>query len=117
MRGDGRVYLRGRIWWMQFSHRGTTYKESCETSDETAARKKLRKRIAEVSTGKRIPTEDRVTFEDLATALLTDYELNGKRSIRGARLSLSHLRGYFGPDRAIEITSDRVRAYALQRQQ
>jgi len=117
MRGDGRVYLRGHVWWMAFSHRNVTYKESCETGDETAARKKLRKRIAEVSTGKRIPTEERVTFEDLATALLTDYELNGKRSTGRAGLSLTHLRGYFGPDRAIDITTDRIRAYALARQQ
>jgi integrase len=117
MRGDGRVYLRGNIWWMQFSYRGVTYKESAGTADEKTARKKLRKRVAEVSTGKVHPTEERVAFEDLAGALIADYELNSRRSIRGVRLSLSHLQTHFGLDRAINITTDRIRAYARLRQE
>ena len=42
--------------------------------------------------------------------LLTDYEVNGKRSLDSAKLSVKHLREFFGSERAIDITLDRVRS-------
>jgi integrase len=57
-----------------------------------------------------------LTFDDLAQALLADYQINGRRSARSARLSVSHLRKFFGFDRAIDITTDRIKAYAADRQ-
>lgn len=48
--------------------------------------------------------------------LLTDYEINGKRSVESVRLSLKHLREFFGLGRAIDITPDRVGAYVRDRQ-
>lgn len=62
------------------------------------------------------PSEDRLTFEDLANMVLTDYEINGKRSIDSLRLSIRHLREFFGLGRAIDITPDRVGAYVRERQ-
>jgi integrase len=63
------------------------------------------------------PEIDRVTFEDLATMLENDYVANGRRSLRGIRQSrLPNLRRFFGEDRAIDITTDRVTAYIAQRQ-
>ena len=57
-----------------------------------------------------------LTFDDLAQALLADYQINGRRSLRSARLSISHLRKFFGFDRAVDITTDRIKAYAADRQ-
>jgi hypothetical protein len=48
--------------------------------------------------------------------MLADYQLNGRRSLRSARLSVTHLRKFFGFDRAIGITTDRIKAYAADRQ-
>ena len=62
------------------------------------------------------PSEERVTFEDLTSMLLTDYEINGKRSLESAKLSIKHLRPFFGSVRAIDITPDRVRSYVRERQ-
>jgi len=117
MRGMGRIYRRGTTVWIQYSHRGRIFRESSHSDRETVARRLLKKRLGEIGMQKFIgPAEERVTFEDLAAALLTDYQVNAKRSVRGARLSMQHLRSYFGTDRALDITTDRICAYKLERQ-
>src|SRR5574341_451068 len=117
MRGMGRVFKRGSVWWIGYYHRGKEIRESSESESEAQARKLLKKRLGEIGRGRLIgPVEEKITFEAMAEDLLRDYETNGKRSVRSARLSASHLRGFFGLDRALDITTDRVRAYISQRQ-
>jgi site-specific recombinase XerD len=62
------------------------------------------------------PGEERLSFEDLAKMLIVDYEINGKRSLESVRLSIRHLREFFGLDRAVDITADRVAKYVRERQ-
>ena len=77
MRGDGRIYQRGGIWWVQYSHRGQKIRESSQgflyngkPSDGTskrAAEKMLQERRRTAGTAQFIgPQAERVTFEDLA---------------------------------------------------
>src|SRR5216683_1126627 len=113
MRGMGRVFKRGSVYWISYYHRGKEFRESSESDNESAAKKLLKKRIGEVAQGRlRGANQERVTLDDLAQALLADYQINGRRSARSARLSISHLRTFFGFDRAIDITTDRIKAYA-----
>ena len=117
MRGMGRVFKRGPVYWIAYYHRGREYRESSESENESAAKKLLKKRIGEVAQGQlHGANQDRLTFDDLAEALLADYQINGRRSLRSARLSISHLRKFFGFYRAIDITTDRIKAYAADRQ-
>jgi hypothetical protein len=67
----------------------------------------LKRRLAELSVGRFIPSEDKLTFEDMARDLVNDYEINGKRSLDSVNYHLKHLRGFFGMDRAVDITPDR----------
>ena len=118
MRGMGRIFKRGSVYWIAYYHRGKEHRESSHSESEKEARRLLKKRIGEVGTGRFTgPREERFTFEDLAKALLTDYEINGGDRSDSARLSISHLREFFGLERAIDITTDRVKAYAANRQQ
>ena len=68
---------------------------------ETLAGKLLKKRLGEIGRGRLIgPNEEKVTFESMATDLVNDYKVNGKRSVRSAELSIRHLRVvHFGPRR------------------
>src|SRR5262245_23489369 len=60
--------------------------------------------------------EKKVTFENMVEWLKADYKLNDLRSLEsGALVNVSHLRQFFGFDKAISITSDRIRTYQLQR--
>jgi len=113
----GRVFKRGSVYWISYYHRGKEFRESSESDNESTAKKLLKKRIGEVAQGRLLgANQDRLTFDDLAQALLADYQINGRRSLRSARLSISHLRTFFGFDRAVDITTDRIKAYAADRQ-
>ena len=58
---------------------------------------------------------ERLTFDDLANMYLTDYRVNGKRSLKDAKRNVECLRDNFGFDRAMDITADRIAAYAAKR--
>ena len=49
---------------------------------------------------------------------MTDYKLNGRRSLKTAALNnVKHLRAFFGFNRAIDISSDRLKTYQLRRRE
>ena len=118
VRGLGRIYKRGSVWWIAYYHRGKEHRESTESDRESQAKKLLKKRLGEIGRGILIgPVEGKVRFDDLAQGLITDYKVNGKRSVSSAELSIRHLRDFFGFDRALDITTDRVMTYIGVRQQ
>jgi integrase len=109
----------GRTWWIEFyNERGQRRRERIGTSKSLAATV-LKKRLVERAEGKLLdrPKGHRVKFEDLAKDLLTDYRVNGRKSLGRAERSLKHLRDFFGRDRAVDITTDRIKSYILQRQE
>jgi integrase len=117
MRGMGRIFKRGSVYWVAYYRRGEEHRESSGSENENRARKLLKKRLGETSRGQFIgPSEEKLTFDDLATILTTDYEINRKRSIESVRLSIKHLREFFALNRAIDITPDRVSTYVRERQ-
>ena len=118
MRGMGRIFKRGSVYWIAFYHRGKEYRESSGSESESAAKQLLKQRIGEAGRGRLVGrTEDKVTFDDLAQGLLADYQINARRSLRSAHLSIRHLGGLFGLERAVDITANRVKAYAASRQE
>ena len=117
MRGMGRIFKRGPVYWIAYSYRGKEYRESSRSETESQARKLLKKRIGETNAGTFIgPNEERLTFEGIADMLLTDYQINGKRSIPTLRGLIRHLSDSFAMTRAVDITADRIAAYIARRQ-
>src|SRR5690242_20561692 len=101
MRGMGRIFKRGSVYWIAFYHRGREHRESAKSDNESVARKLLKERIGQAGHGNLVGArQERPTFDDLAQGFLADYQINGRRSVRSARLSISHLRSFFGFDRA-----------------
>lgn len=116
-RGDGRLYQRGRIWWIQYNHRGHVFRESTRSADERLARRLLRKRLGEIGGGIFLgPKTERTTFDELATEIENDYRINGRKSADKLPLRLTYLRDTFGHDRAIDITTDRIKGFIVRRQ-
>ncbi len=117
-RGMGGTFQRGRIWWISFYHRGRQFRESTKSEGQAEANKLLKRRLGEISAKNFVPDEEKVDFEDLAQSLEADYKLNGRRSLKTAALNnIGHLRGFFGFDRAVDITSDRIRRYQVLRRE
>ncbi len=124
-RGQGRVFLRGRIFWIAYyapkNGRMVEVRESVGTSEE-AARKRLEDRLHEVKNHlKGIkafvgPKQEKVTVEDLLKDLERDYLIHKRSSWSRLNSHLSHVRAYFGRDRARSITRSRLLAYIEVRQ-
>lgn len=122
MRGMGRIFKRGPVWWIAFYHRGKEIRESTVTlkppqgaESESQAQKCLRRRLTEIHSGRFIHDEDKLAFEEMVKDLENDYQVNNRRSLSTALNHVRHLRAFFGLDRAIDISPDRVRAYQVQR--
>src|SRR5262245_17163588 len=116
MRGQGRLFQRGGAWWIAYYHRGREIRESAKTTSEQKAARLLRERLRTAGTQEFIgPAAQRVTFDSLAALYLTDYRLNGRRSLRDATRNVEMLREAFGMDRALDITADRIAAYTAGR--
>jgi integrase len=111
-RGLGRIYLRGRVWWIQYSFRGTAIRESSESEREPDAARLLKKRLGEIGRGRLAgPRVERTTFADLERMITDDYAINGRKSAERLESSLKHLRDHFGLCRAVDITGDRLNGY------
>jgi integrase len=118
--GTGRVYKQSNsnVWWLDYSFRGKRYRESSGSTTKSDAVNLLRHRLAEMGGGTFIgQAAERVTFEDLATMIETDYVVNGRKSLQNVRSALKHLRPYFGAVRAVDISTDSATAYIRHRQE
>ncbi len=116
VRGMGGTYPRGRIWWIQYYHRGRSFRESSHSENEAEANKLLKRRFGEIAAHQFVPDEEKVTFEDLAGGIVTDYKLNARKSLDTAVLNnISHLRAHFGFDRALDLNRDRSKTYQALR--
>jgi integrase len=115
-RGLGWLQLRGRIWWVGYTFRGRTYRESSRSDRRTDAVKLLRRRVAQIGEDKFIgPDEERVTFRDIKELLLTHYKVNGRRSVHRAEIAFRRLEEVFGQHRAVEIRRGAVLRYIERR--
>ena len=112
----GNLYQRGSIWWIKYYRNGKPYRESSKSSKETDAKRLLKLREGQVSEGK-FPglTANRVRFDELAEDLVNDYEINARKSLQRAEISVNHLRSVFEGMRVVDITSDRINYYILVR--
>lgn len=80
-RGNGTIYLRGKIWWMQYYVRGRLMQETTGFTPKADAENLLKQRIGEVAAGRRVGPE-RATIADLCNLVVED---NRMRNLRDAR--------------------------------
>ena len=113
---DGTI-REGAHWWVKYYRKGQCFRESSKSDRESAAKKLLRLREGQISEG-RFPglNVERVTFEELARDLVSDYRVNGRKSLGRVKISLEHLADFFGGYKAVDITSNLINEYILRRQ-
>ncbi|MBI2876827.1 MAG: site-specific integrase [Candidatus Tectomicrobia bacterium] len=113
----GCVYKRGQVYWIYYFLEGQTYYESSHSEKEADAKRLLKKRLGEIAESRFVgPKADRVLLRELCEDLLADYQINGKRSRDKAQRSVRHLLDFFEESRAVEVTTDRIKAFIAQRQ-
>lgn len=111
------IYVRGRIYWLRFSHRGKQYRESCGSPDPAIARALLKRRLAELGAdtlGLRPfvpPAADKITVAELLDDLAADFRLRNIKSMKTSLCTLGKAKREFGSYRAVEITAQLVDAW------
>jgi len=115
----GMLYRRGRIWWVKYYRKGKCFRESSKSQRRSDGKRLLRKREGEITTGVFLGLEtERVRFEELAQDLLNEYQTNNRKSLVWLKRRINlHLMPFFGGLRAVDVTTERVRAYIIHRQQ
>jgi integrase len=111
------------IWWVRYQAAGRWHWESAHSDQRAVADALLRAREAQPDEGPPPAPRDQSTspagvgFGEAAAALLADYQMNGRRSLRTLRLRIAkHLEPFFGPYRLTEIRPHRVRDFIARRQ-
>lgn len=114
----GSIYLRGSTYWIKYYRGGKPYRESSHSNKKGDADRLLKLREGQVAENRFYGLKpEKIRFEELAQDVINDYKINGKRSLKRAEQCLNHLSDYFQDTRAIDITTDRIRAYILHRQE
>ena len=111
----GSVYKRGNVYWIKYYRNGKCYRESSGSTKKMVAKKVLARKEGDIAKGKYHEIDfSKVVFDDLAQDFLTDYEINGKKSLNRAKRSLFHLMGEFEGVKVVDITTPRVQNVYIQ---
>ena len=115
MRGFGRTFKRGSIWWIAYSYRGKEHRESAKSPREIDAKRLLRKRLGEIGQGTFTrPQVERVYVTDLLKLVEEDHIMHQRRSPSN-KIFIDHIRNHFGSYRAIDVTPMHIDKYIHQR--
>jgi integrase len=113
----GCVYRRGKKYWIKYYRHGKQYAESARSNKRAVAEHLLKLREGEIAQG-RLPSVcfDRISFDELMEDFLTDYQINGKRSLSRAEGCTRKLLKEFAGARVPDITTARINRYIEKRQ-
>lgn len=122
--GQGRVFLRGNTYWIQFQAIGAdgTPKQIKETTririgdpqGMTRAKAILAGRVHKKAVP--VPTH-KATFVEAAKNLVQQYDLTKERNMVEVRYRFTHLHAFFGQDTLVQITRARIMEYLEHRQE
>src|SRR5215475_9346240 len=102
MRGDGKIYQRGDVWWADYTLRGRRYRKSTGKDNQRDANDWLRKQLVDAKEGKAIPS-DKVTVSELVRELFRQYDVDGRKTKEDdERRWRLHLEPFFGASRAMD---------------
>jgi integrase len=106
------------IWWIRYRADGREVRESAHSPARADAEALLAQREQPDVAPDQAPVESvPLTFDQAAADLITEYRINGKRSLRTLRLRIAkHLTPAFGGQLMTAITPTQIRAYILTRQ-
>ena len=113
-----REWKESPTWWIAYSFRGEKRRESSNSTNRTEAMRLLRRRMGEMGRGRLVgPTAERVDFDELKRMLRSDYQTNGRKSLKRADVALKALEEFFGLYRALDITTNKITEYIRARQE
>ena len=108
----GAIYRRGNTLWIKYYRDGKPYRESAKSDKESEAKRLLKLREGQITEGK-FPGlyAERTKWDDLKDDLVTDYKVNGRKSLERLEISIDHLEKHFKGMRAHDVTTTRINKY------
>jgi integrase len=99
-----------------YDRNGKPHYESSGSNSRADAERLLRKRLAEIGSGRRLvgAVVERTTFEELERLIVHDYQLRRRKSLDSLLQSFRALRRHFAGWRAIDIGYAELTHYASQ---
>ncbi|MBT5260289.1 MAG: site-specific integrase [Nitrospina sp.] len=111
IRGQGRVFMRGKKYWIAYYVRGEEHRESGGNT-KADAKRKLKTRLNEIHSDKFIdPRTAKITVNELLDNYLTHLKNKGAKSVSRLTSDLKRIREYFGCYRAINVKPPMVDQY------
>ena len=107
----------GKSWTIKYYRNGKPYRENTHSEKHADAERLLKLREGMIAQGTfQGLRAEKTLFDELAKDLITDYEINGRKSLDRVKLSIDHLKQYFKDYRANDIGTDKVKQYIAFRQ-
>ncbi len=113
----GQIRKRGNVWWVRYYRNGRRYEQSAESEKWEDARDLLRRVEGDISNGVPVtPKIGQLRLSDAAADLVTNYDVNKRKSLADVERHIDKLRVHFGPAaRMANLTTADVERYAKQR--
>jgi integrase len=114
----GQIRKRGGVWWIRYYRDGRRFEQSSKSAAYDDARDLLRRVEGAIVDGVPMtPKIGQLRMTDAADDLLTNYRINGRKSVDDVERHLDKLRRAFGPSAKLaNLTTADVERYAKQRQ-
>jgi integrase len=115
---SGRIYKRGRTYWVAFYHEGKEYRKSALTERKREAEKVLQHYLHQVATGtfRGFTQEKTLTVGEMLDDLVSYAERNHLRDVGAIKRKIRPLREAFGAVPAANLTPRQIDTYAKERQ-
>jgi len=113
----GQIRKRGRFYQIRYYRNGQRIEESTGFEKYEEARDLLKKQEGAVADGVPITAKStRLTFDDAAADVVTDYKVNGKRSLEDLERRITlHLTPVFGGRKLSAVTIGDLRSFSAER--
>jgi integrase len=116
-RGQGTLYQRGPVWWVQYFVRGRRVRESAETTNRHAAQDFLNARLGRKAEGRPLPPRvDKITYAEIAADLRLHYQTTNHRDAKDVELRLRPLDSFFAGCRVVDLDEAAITRYVAARQ-
>jgi integrase len=110
---------QSKIYWIKYYRNGKAERENTHFTDFSAAKRLLQSREGDAARGVQVSAKlGQVKIDELLTDVITNYQINRKKSIGHVeRRVRKHILPFFGGRRAVTITSADIDRFILYRQE
>ncbi len=112
--GKGRLFQRGRVWWIQYYAHGQQVRESSRSKKKGAAERKLMEKLVAADAGELPLTRKPLTYEEMRQRLVTDRIKKG--NVGNSETGLAPLDEAFKGLAANVIAEDRINELIIAQQ-